>query len=94
MTAASILGGSGLLIAAYAFHVRARLLGDTAHGWPGAPRFVRYAIDAALLPMVPAGLWWIVAGSVPQWLMAAVSLGWAAYGSALAFNMVKQRGEP
>lgn len=91
MTVVSFLGGAGLLIAAFAFHVRARLLGDHGRGWPEAPAFIRYAIDAALLPMVPAGVWWMLKGEVPDWLVAGVSLGLAIYGAAMAFNIARQR---
>lgn len=91
MTIVSLLGGAGLLAAAFAFHIRARLLGEHGQGWPEAPAFIRYAIDGALLPMVPAGAWWIVSGSVPDWLLACVALGLAIYGAAMAFNIARQR---
>ena len=91
MSAVSLLGGAALLVAAFAFHVRARLLGEHGQGWPEAPRAVRWAIDAALLPMVPAGFWWMLTGSLPDWLVAGVALGLAAYGSAMAFNIARQR---
>lgn len=92
MTVASIMGGGALLIAAYAFHVRARLLGTAAEGWPQAPVHVRWALDIALLPMVLAGLWWIASGGVPQWLLVGVSIGWSVYGCTLAVNIARQRG--
>lgn len=91
MSAASVIGGAGLLIAAYAFHVRARLLGRTGQGWPEAPRVVIWSIDIALLPMVLAGVWWVLIGSLPDWLMAVVALGLAVYASAMAANIARQR---
>lgn len=91
MSAASVFGGLGLLIAAYSFHVRARLLGRHGQGWPAAPVLVRLAIDVALLPMFVAGAWWIIQGVVPQWLQAAVSLGLAIYGATMALNLARQR---
>lgn len=92
MTLASILGGGGLIAAAYAFHVRARLLGSHALGWPQAPKMVLWAIDAALLPTALAGLWWIAAGRLPEWLCVVMALCWAVYGGVMAFNVGRQRG--
>lgn len=92
MTMISILGGGGLIAAAYAFHIRARLLGSHALGWPHAPRAVLWAIDAALLPTALAGLWWIATGKLPEWLSVVMALSWAAYGGVMAFNVGRQRG--
>lgn len=94
MTVLSVIGGVAFIAAAFAFHVRAQLLGDHGQGWPEAPKFIRWAIDAALLPMVLAGIWWVFVGSLPQWLSAFVAVGLATYGGAMAFNVARQRGTP
>jgi hypothetical protein len=92
MSVAAILSGAALCVAAYAFHWRARLLGDQARGWPAAPLVIRVAIDTAALALLLAGLWQVTGRALPPWLQAAVSLALAVYAVIFALNIGRQRG--
>ena len=92
MTLTSFIGGGGMLAAAFALHVRVQLLSGHAEGWPEAPKAVRWAMDTAIIPTALAGLWWVFSGRLPEWLMAAVAVSWAAYSGAMAVNIGRQRG--
>lgn len=94
MTAVSLIGGASLLIAALAFHARAQLLGRHGQGWPEAPLIVRLALELPLLPLIIAGVWWVVGGTVPQWLLACVAVSLALYGAAMGLNVARQRQQP
>lgn len=91
MTIGAVIGGSALIVAAYAFHWRARLLGAPAHGWPGAPLVLRLALDLAAGFFLLAGLWQAVAGTLPPWLLLAVEMALALYAVAFAINLGRQR---
>jgi hypothetical protein len=91
MTIGAVIGGAALIVAAYAFHWRARLLGAKARGWPGAPRLLRLALDLAATVFVLAGLWQGVEGRLPDWLLIAVELALAVYAVAFAVNLGRQR---
>lgn len=92
MSAVAMLGGAALLVGAYAFHWRARLLGSTSRGWPVAPRLVRWAMDAVAFILLIAGLYQILTGKpVPLWMNALAHLILAAYAVVLAFNISRQR---
>jgi len=92
MSVAAILSGAALCVAAYAFHWRARLLGDQAHGWPAAPLVIRVAIDSAALALLLAGLWQVTGRALTPGLQAAVSIALAVYGVVFAVNIGRQRG--
>lgn len=92
MTALPLISGAALCVSAYAFHWRARLLGDQSHGWPAAPFVIRLAIDAAALTLLLAGLWQISTGKIPPWLQGVVSVVIAAYAVTFALNIGRQRG--
>lgn len=92
MTAVALISGAALCVSAYAFHWRARLLGDQSHGWPAAPVAIRIAIDAAALTLLLAGMWQISTGKIPPWLQAVVSIVMAAYAVVFAVNIGRQRG--
>lgn len=94
MTAAAIVSGVALCIASYAFHWRARLLGDQSHGWPAAPLIIRLAIDAAALTLLLAGLWQVSTGKIPPWLQASVAVVMAGYAVVFAINIGRQRQPP
>jgi len=94
MSVAAILSGAALCVAAYAFHWRARLLGDQSHGWPAAPIVIRVAIDTAALTLLLAGMWQISTGKIPGWLQAAMSVVMAAYAVIFALNIGRQRRPP
>jgi hypothetical protein len=94
MSVAALLTGGALLVASYAFHWRARLLGDNAHGWPAAPLVIRLSIDAAALVFLFSGLWLVVAGRLPAWLQAALAVCVAAYSVVFAVNISRQRQSP
>lgn len=83
-----------MCVAAYAFHWRARLLGDQSHGWPAAPFIIRLAIDAAALTLLVAGMWQVSTGKIPPWLQAAVSVVMAGYAFTFAWNIGRQRRPP
>lgn len=91
MTIGAVIGGAALIVAAYAFHWRARLLGAHALGWPGAPLGLRLALDLAAAVFVLAGLWQAVAGFLPAWLLVAVEIALAIYAVAFAVNLGRQR---
>jgi hypothetical protein len=91
MTIGAVFGGAALIVAAYAFHWRARLLGAKALGWPGAPLVLRMALDLAAAVFVLAGLWQSVAGRLPLWLLIAVELALALYAVVFAINLGRQR---
>lgn len=91
MSLYAILSGAALCIAAYAFHWRARLLGDQAHGWPAAPLVIRLAIDCAALVLLLAGLWQITGRALPPALQVVVSLALAVYAVIFALNIGSQR---
>ena len=94
MNALALLTGGALVVASYAFHWRARLLGGNAQGWPAAPLLIRLAIDSTALLLLIAGLWLIVAGRLPLWLQAGLALGVAAYSIVFAVNISRQRQPP
>lgn len=85
------IGGAALIVAAYAFHWRARLLGGDALGWPGAPLVLRLTLDIAAAVFVLAGLWQTVASRLPLWLLVAVEAALAVYAVAFVFNLGRQR---
>lgn len=91
MTIGAVIGGSALIVASYAFHWRARLLGAKAQGWPGAPRWLRLALDLPAAIFMLAGLWQAFAGSLPLWLLVAVEVAVAAYAVAFLLNLGRQR---
>jgi len=92
MSAAAILSGAAMCVAAYAFHWRARLLGDQAHGWPAAPLVIRLALDSAAVAMLLAGLWQVTGHEPPPWMRVVVSLALAGYAVIFAVNIGRQRG--
>lgn len=91
MTIGAVIGGSALIVASYAFHWRARLLGAKAQGWPRASRVLRLALDAAAAVFVLAGLWQVTAGTLPLWLFWSVEVALAVYASTFALNLGRQR---
>lgn len=91
MTIGAVIGGSALIVAAYAFHWRARLLGARALGWPEAPRLLRLVLDGAAFVFVLAGLWQSATGILPPWLLIACELALAVYAVAFAVNLGRQR---
>jgi hypothetical protein len=88
----ALVTGGALILAAYAFHWRARFLGENAHGWPAAPLLIRVVIDGAALVLLLAGLWLVVTGRLPPWLQAALALILAGYAVTFAVNISRQRG--
>lgn len=91
MTIGAVIGGSALIVAAYAFHWRARLLGAKAQGWPGAARRLRLVLDACGFVFVFAGLWQAFGGLLPAWLLLGVELALAVYAAVFAINLGQQR---
>ena len=91
MNAVALISGAALCVGAYAFHWRARLLGDQSHGWPAAPLVIRIALDAAAITLLLAGTWQISTGKIPAGLQAALSVVLASYAVVFAVNIGRQR---
>lgn len=85
------IGGVAFVVAAFAFHWRARFLSDQAEGWPAAPRSVRLAVGGLSAVLTCAGFWKATTGWLPEWADTVVALALAAYGVICAFNIGLQR---
>jgi len=85
------ISGAALIVAAFAFHFRARFLGDQALGWPAAPVVVRRTIDGVSGVLTASGFWWASTGHLPDLVLAAVTLAVAVYAVVLAWNVGRQR---
>lgn len=85
------IGGVAFIVAAFAFHFRARFLSDQAEGWPGAPQPVRLVVGALSAVLTCAGFWKAATGWLPEWANTGVAVALAIYGVIFAFNIGLQR---